>query len=245
MLNLDEFFQVHSIGCTDMGYAFKFDNNYFHLKQNKHIEGQCDTMYSYGLLCVGSDNKQHFYISMDTAHECSWGHPTGLNGDTLERQDNILFYDCDVMNHSSGVHPDYNDLKRLEDVVKKKMWLYHYADLSKYDGKYGDMPDAVADGFAGFVKQGQVFEFGKKVSDKEAVEIMKEEVRKPREDVSGDKGKHLDQHISFNYGAGHPDYDTKPLVITEIAANNNKDEPFSSEGLGGRREKVEEKRKDK
>jgi hypothetical protein len=31
------------------------------------------------------------------------------------------------------------------------MWLYHYQD--------GPLPDAKADGFAGFVNQGQTFEF--------------------------------------------------------------------------------------
>jgi len=31
------------------------------------------------------------------------------------------------------------------------MWLYHYQD--------GELPAAVADGFAGFVAKGQVFEF--------------------------------------------------------------------------------------
>ena len=51
-----------------------------------------------------------------------------------------------------GVHPDYDDLKRLDKNVKKRMWLYHYSDLGK------NMPDAVADGFAGFVKEGQSFE---------------------------------------------------------------------------------------
>ena len=40
--------------------------------------------------------------------------------------------------------------------TRKKMWLYHYTDL-------GDkMPNAVADGFAGFVKEGQIFEFKEK-----------------------------------------------------------------------------------
>jgi hypothetical protein len=42
--------------------------------------------------------------------------------------------------------------------MKARTWLYHYTDLDDYDGKYGDMPDAVADGFAGFVKEGQTFE---------------------------------------------------------------------------------------
>jgi hypothetical protein len=68
-----------------------------------------------------------------------------------------IFYDCDVMN-LSGVHPNYEHLNRLNKGMKSRTWLYHYTDLDDYDGKYGEMPDAVADGFAGFAKEGQIFE---------------------------------------------------------------------------------------
>lgn len=111
-------------------------------------------MYSYGLLAWSAD-REYFYISTDTSY--SNPYKAGVNYNTLELEDNLLFQDCDVMNLSTGVHPNYDELKKLNPKTKKKMWLYHYTDLSKYD-EFGDMPDAVADGFAGFVKEGQIFE---------------------------------------------------------------------------------------
>jgi hypothetical protein len=50
------------------------------------------------------------------------------------------------------VHAHYEELKELPAEIKQKMWLYHYSD--------GVLPDAQADGFAGFVKPRQEFIFG-------------------------------------------------------------------------------------
>jgi ribonuclease BN (tRNA processing enzyme) len=62
-----------------------------------------------------------------------------------------IFQDCETIPFHSGVHAHYDDLKGLPDDIKEKMWLMHYND--------GDKPDCVADGFAGWVQQGQVFDF--------------------------------------------------------------------------------------
>lgn len=125
--------------------------NEFIFKPNKqlHVETHCGNMYSYGVVVT------------------PWGHPNDsqifISSDTKDLQipicpfNNTLFSDCDVMN-LSGIHPNYDILKKLQPHIKEKMWLYHYTDLNDYDGKYGEMPDAEADGFAGFVKEGQVFE---------------------------------------------------------------------------------------
>lgn len=66
-------------------------------------------------------------------------------------QADVIFHDCETAPFKSGVHAHYSFLKTLDPRYKKKMWLYHYQD--------GELPDAVADGFAGFVKQGQEFNF--------------------------------------------------------------------------------------
>jgi ribonuclease BN (tRNA processing enzyme) len=63
----------------------------------------------------------------------------------------LIFHDCETTPFKSSVHSHYNDLKTLPVNIKQKMWLYHYSD--------GELPDAQADDFAGFVKPRQVFEF--------------------------------------------------------------------------------------
>ncbi len=45
----------------------------------------------------------------------------------------------------------YDELKTLGDDLKGRMWLYDYQD--------GEKPDCKADGFLGWVQQGQVFDF--------------------------------------------------------------------------------------
>jgi len=54
----------------------------------------------------------------------------------------------------SRVHAHYDDLRReLSDETKSKIWLVHY------DDKAPEIFNPVADGFRGFVKKGQVFDF--------------------------------------------------------------------------------------
>lgn len=61
----------------------------------------------------------------------------------------VIFHDCETAPYKSKVHANYVDLNTLPAEIKQKMWLYHYND--------GPLPDAVADGFAGFVHRGDVF----------------------------------------------------------------------------------------
>lgn len=63
----------------------------------------------------------------------------------------IIFQDCETSAWKSGVHAHYQDLLSLPDQIRAKMWLYHYQD--------GPLPDAHRDGFLGFIRQGQCFEF--------------------------------------------------------------------------------------
>ena len=62
-----------------------------------------------------------------------------------------IFQDCETSSYKSGVHAHYTELQTLPAEIRSRMWLYHYQD--------GPLPDATADGFAGFVKPGQSFEF--------------------------------------------------------------------------------------
>lgn len=69
---------------------------------------------------------------------------------TYYDQADVIFQDCELAEYPNSVHAQYHQLKTLPDKVKNKMWLYHYS---------GQTPDAVADGFLGFVRKGQIFEF--------------------------------------------------------------------------------------
>ncbi len=51
----------------------------------------------------------------------------------------------------SRVHAHYDDLSTLPEEIKAKMWLVHYQDSAMGIS-------AVADGFKGFLQQGQIIE---------------------------------------------------------------------------------------
>ena len=142
-LRIDDYFDVWIF--ADKKISFIYDSLVFQAIRLRHVDGKYQNMYSYALMVDDYDTVDGeeglFYISFDT-------------DEIIRYQAKYIFYDCDVMN-LDGVHPNYKDLKKIEESTKKKMWLYHYADLSKYNGK---MHDAKADGFAGFVKEGQIFE---------------------------------------------------------------------------------------
>lgn len=92
----------------------------------------------------------------------------------------IIFQDCECigcdtvnkqMLFKSGVHANYGQLAgwsnvnayRMDEVTKKKLWLSHYQDFVTLDQDFKGQQcnwDKLAeeDGFAGFVKVGQVFE---------------------------------------------------------------------------------------
>jgi len=93
---------------------------------------------------------------------------TGLNifitGDTQFNPDDmlqyyesadIIFHDCELADYPNGVHAQYHELKTLPEHIKSKMWLYHYM----LNDDYPELPNAVADGFLGFVKRGDSFEY--------------------------------------------------------------------------------------
>ena len=63
----------------------------------------------------------------------------------------IIFHDCETSDYKSGVHAHYIELITLDISIKNKMWLYHYES--------GKLPNAKRDGFRGFVKKGQCFDF--------------------------------------------------------------------------------------
>ena len=63
----------------------------------------------------------------------------------------VVYQDCETSPFKSGVHAHYEDLKTLPGDIKSKMHLCHCNP--------DPTQDPVADGFAGFIKKGQVFEY--------------------------------------------------------------------------------------
>ncbi len=144
-LFLKDYFNIFKI---DKFKSFVFGGENFYVNEIEHVRNvEFGNHNSYGLVCYREHNKEHrkwqeniFYISTDTVENNSF-------------DAKYIFHDCDVMN-LNGVHANYNDLKNNnKDRIRKNMWLYHYHDLGE------EMPNAVTDGFAGFVKEGQIFEF--------------------------------------------------------------------------------------
>lgn len=136
---LETYFDVHEI---ERNGSFEWEGITFRLVQTIHIMNGYALASCHGLLF--QVNNKMIYITADTQFA-----PYLL--DCVYQQADIIFHDCETANVPSGVHPHYDDLCTLPDNIKQKMWLYHYNP--------GPLPDAEHQGFRGFVKRGQSFEF--------------------------------------------------------------------------------------
>lgn len=96
----------------------------------------------YGLW-IESSNTRVFFTS-DSIFDYQY------NKERFEKA-NIIFHDCETSSLKSGVHAHYEQLCTLPNDIKSKMYLYHYHNTDGYT--------PVKDGFLGFVKRGQEFEF--------------------------------------------------------------------------------------
>lgn len=137
--SLDTYFNVVRV---PKNREFDFAGVNMRTVQVIHVMDGYSFMPSYGLMWTGPSGKRIF-LTTDTQH-C----PNQIRD--FYRTADIVFQDAETTPFESGVHAHYNDLVTLAPDFKEKMWLYHYAD--------SELPDAEADGFAGFVQQGQVFE---------------------------------------------------------------------------------------
>jgi ribonuclease BN (tRNA processing enzyme) len=136
---LDSYFDVTPV--AERG-AFSWGGLEFRTIPADHVVSGGMVMVSHGLLfTVG---KQTVYITTDAIFD-------GRLQNRPYDQADLVFHDCET-GPRSGVHAHYHDLCGLPAALKKKIWLYHYNP--------GPLPDAVADGFRGFVRRGQSFELG-------------------------------------------------------------------------------------
>ena len=136
---LSDYFTVCSI--PDEG-RFSWEGIEFDIVSTDHVVGRESCMKSNGLFF--SIGNKTVLLTTDTVFN------PGKLGKYME-QANLVLHDCETSSDTSGVHTRYEELLTLPEAIRKKIWLYHYDN--------GLQHDAVADGFSGFVKRGQVFEF--------------------------------------------------------------------------------------
>jgi len=110
--------------------------------QTMHVVDAFEFMPSFGLIITVDGMK--VYITTDTQYA-----PKQLKD--FYAMSDVIFHDCETLSFLTGVHANYQELVHLPADVKSKMWLYHY--------NMGELPDATADGFKGFVNRGVVFDF--------------------------------------------------------------------------------------
>lgn len=122
--------------------SFEWHSIQFKLVQTVHFYSEYELMPSFGLMF--SYNGTRIFFTSDTQNS-----PNQLIN--FYEEADIIFHDCETSERISGVHAHYSELVQLPEPIKKKMWLYHYSN--------GTLPDAIKDGFLGFVVKGQCFEF--------------------------------------------------------------------------------------
>lgn len=107
----------------------------------------CEDMPAYGLMIteLNNDDSPNILITGDSKM---------LDMDLYDFAD-VIFHDCELAEYPNGVHAQYHELCELPDRIKNKMYLYHY---TTDNGKI-ELPNAFIDGFKGFVRRGDIFEF--------------------------------------------------------------------------------------
>lgn len=137
--SLDTYFEP---GPLSYPGSFDYDNVHFELVKTDHVIDNKTVLDSYGLFFEIKGTKIFFTTDAKLTYQRFL---------PFYEASDLIFHDCETKPCKSGVHAAYEDLDALPMHLKSKMWLYGY------DLKY--MPDAVSDGFLGFVKRGQTFVF--------------------------------------------------------------------------------------
>lgn len=126
---------------TLLNKAFRWSEVDFNLVAVKHIYDNTKPVPCYGLLF--QVNNKTIWWTADCRFE-----PEALQH--YYQVADLIFHDCETTAQPSGVHPHFSQLQTLPDEVRAKTWLYHYNP--------GELPDAKAAGFHGFVMPGQQFD---------------------------------------------------------------------------------------
>lgn len=135
---LSSYFDVKPIADN----SFQWEGIDFQLISTVHFESDNELLPTYGLFF--KIHNVSIYLTIDTQFTPERLMPYYTKAD-------IIFHDCETSNKKTHCHAPYNQLSSLAPEIKKKMWLYDYNS--------GALPDAEKDGFKGFIKKGQSFEF--------------------------------------------------------------------------------------
>lgn len=131
ILHLTNFAECHS--CN----AFEFEGVRFQLIRNDHIKSSFASKDAYGL--IFEYNGVKIYWSSDSAN---------INKKHIAWAD-LVFHDCETFDGMrSHVHAHWDDLRKLPEEQKAKMWLMHYSEKPRNYEKAG---------FAGFIEKDQEF----------------------------------------------------------------------------------------
>jgi ribonuclease BN (tRNA processing enzyme) len=145
VVTITEYFDCHPVENSSF---FVWEGISFIPVQTVHVMAGYHIKYSYGLIIqeIGvSSEKPKVFFTSDTQFA-----PNQIMD--FYRSCDVIFQDCETSPFKSGVHANFADLTTLSDDIRSKMWLYHYQPGTFH-------PAAVDNGFCGFVKSGQCFEF--------------------------------------------------------------------------------------
>jgi ribonuclease BN (tRNA processing enzyme) len=132
---LETFFEVMPVDET-----FQWEGIHFELVPVQHVYNGNQLQPGYGIYFYTNPEKSVYFSSdtMNTAFQ-----------EKYRRSAKLIFHDCETAPYKSKVHAGYDDLSKLDEEVKLKMWLYHFQPNPPQNCKQ--------DGFAGFVSKGQTF----------------------------------------------------------------------------------------
>ena len=137
---IDDYFIMNVINNSEND--FYWQNIRFELVKMKHIDNGLYLMPCYGLFFELNGTK--IFFTTDTQFYLPYLQPFYDKAD-------LIFHDCELSPYPSRVHAHFNELKQLPLAIKNKMWLYGYQPLT--------LPDPLEQGFLGFVKRAQSFDF--------------------------------------------------------------------------------------
>lgn len=143
-MSLDDYFSCHPLQPCG---KFLWHGIEFSLVPLPHIVTPTRTIFSYGLLLKAENTDGPcIAITTDTRFELNPLMP-------LYQKADIIFHDCET-GPPTSVHAHYLELCTLPPDLRQKMWLYHYQP--------DPVQDPRADGFQGFARKGQSFDFFKR-----------------------------------------------------------------------------------
>jgi len=138
---IDDFFSINSVGKNKL---FNWEEFVFIPIQVIHIMDGFSINPAFGLLFKVNDKT--IFLTTDTQYA-----PSQIN--EFYNKADIIVHDCEMIYAPdgspifSGVHAHYEELKKLSDPVKEKIWLVHYQEESPIKNE-----TTIDDGFLGMLQ---------------------------------------------------------------------------------------------